>query len=58
MRALLVVMLQKGLCHLFYLSKGSWPIAREALLPVGSVIPFDKRIFVRPMWGTNIGFDA
>jgi hypothetical protein len=55
MRALLVVMLQKGLGHLLYLLKCSWPIALQALLTVCSVIPFDKRIFVRPMGGQTLG---
>ena len=34
-----------------------WLIPLDALLSVGSVIPFDIRVLVGPMRRTNMGFD-
>lgn len=52
-----VVMLEKRFCDLSHLLQSSGLIPLQALLSIGSMIPFDKRVLVRPMRGTNIRFN-
>jgi hypothetical protein len=51
-------MLEKRLGDLTHLLQCGGLVPLDALLSVGAVIPFDIGILVRPMRGTNMGFDA
>ena len=58
MRALSIVMNQEGLCDCTNLLKCLRMEDLGTFLVIGSIEPFDKRIFIRSMGRADIGLDA